>query len=166
MGQVGGNRHYIGGGLGNEAGWKCPSCGSENMGPIAQGCQLCGAGKPGARAEAPPAPPRDAPPAARQGDVATYWAAEHPGATVAEAYRAGSLDGTRAARATAQQQAPAVAFSPETKIARTIVAALEYFADQVLRDAPQEVESGEWCSVEEVRALIQQLTTTGEVVHG
>jgi hypothetical protein len=66
----------------------------------------------------------------------------------------------------ARHPPPDPTLGPEGKVARTIVAALEYFADQILRAAPPEVESGEWCSIDEVRTLIQQLTTTGEVVHG
>jgi hypothetical protein len=156
MSPVGGSRHYVGGGLGNESGWKCPSCGAENGGPIAGGCQLCGAGKPGVRAEPPPAPPEppddDPPVMGGHADHATAWAAHHPYSSVADAYRAGYLDGLQAARGAQERVMP-----PELKIARTLIAALEYFADQVLRQAPQEVQSGEWCSVEEVQTLIQQL---------
>jgi hypothetical protein len=172
---VGGSRHYDGGGLGAEAGWKCPSCGTENQGPLAQGCALCGAGKPGrhiGREAPPPAmpptppPEPDPPPTVRQGDVATYWAETHPDVSVEYAYRAGYYEGVRAAReAQRPAAAPTADGERQEKIARTIIAALSYFADHVLPQAPHEVASGEWCSVDEVRSLIQSLTTTGEVAH-
>lgn len=41
--------------------------------------------------------------------------------------------------------------------ARTILAALRLFRDQVLVEATEEIASGEWCTVEEVDQLIQQL---------
>jgi hypothetical protein len=164
---VGGSRHYDGGGLGQEAGWKCPSCGGENAGPIAQGCTRCGAGTPGRHIGRDAPPPAPSEPELRQGDIATVWAETHPGVSVEEAYRAGYLDGVRAVRALPPpHRAAEPPLDPQTKIARTIVAALGYFADQILSGAPPEVESGEWCSVAEVRTLIHQLTTTGEVVHG
>jgi isopentenyldiphosphate isomerase len=72
------------------------------------------------------------------------------------------LHAARTARPTPEVDTVA---GPEGKVIRTILAALSYFADQVLHSAPDEVERGEWCSVEEVHTLIQQLATTGEVAH-
>jgi hypothetical protein len=168
MSPVGGSRFYTGGGLGDPGAWKCPACGAENLGPIEQGCQLCGSGKPGRRAEPPPPPPRvsERPPddptydqvrQVQQGDVADYWASQHPEATLAEAYRMGYLDGVRAAR-----QAQPEASGDKTR--RTIAAALALFRDQVLAGNPEEVSTGEWLSAEEVDRLIAQLTER-EVVH-
>lgn len=39
---------------------------------------------------------------------------------------------------------------------RTIVAALEYFRDQILSQQPEEIETGEWLAGPELAALIQQ----------
>lgn len=44
---AGGGRHYKGRGLGALQAWKCVSCGTENGGPLKDGCVSCGAGKPG-----------------------------------------------------------------------------------------------------------------------
>jgi hypothetical protein len=172
---VGGSRHYQGGGLGAEMAWDCPSCGVENTGPLTQGCVHCGAGRPGRHVgqapppPAPPTPPAAAPPdGAEQLSLFGHWAMQHPQATLEDAFTAGYVEGVREARraALAAQPPAEPVLDPQGKVARTIVAALAYFADQVLRAAPQEVESGEWCSVDEVRALIHQLTTTGDVLHG
>jgi hypothetical protein len=171
---VGGSRHYDGGGLGMEGIWKCPSCGADNDGPLASGCTRCGAGKPGRHigreAPAPPPPPPPEPPAEDEPEVEEHlgvfdrWALSHPKATLEEAFTAGYIEGTRdTARRLAPR--PPLATDRDAKVIRTIVAALDYFADQVLRRAPAEVDTGEWCSVDEVRSLITQLTTTGEVVH-
>jgi len=177
MSPVGGSRHYDGGGLGMEAGWNCPSCGNENGGPIAQGCVVCGAGKPGrhiGREQSvppePAAPPPPAPPPVDQEQLGVFdrWALSHQEATLEEAFTAGYIEGVRAMRREQLAQRPRATegpLDPESKIARTIVAALGYFTDQILSQAPPEVASGEWCSVEEVRNLIHQLTTTGEVAH-
>lgn len=165
MSPVGGSRHYGGPGLGDGV-WRCPACGSDNTGPLAQGCQLCGSGKPGRRAvvedaNVPPPPPDPL----RQGDHADYWAELHPEVlSIAEAYRQGYLDGVREAQAKTMRAAPVTAdvaaLAPEAKPARTIVAALEFFRDQVLSETSEEIASGEWCSVEEVNALITQLKET------
>jgi hypothetical protein len=179
---VGGSRHYQGGGLGVEGGWGCPSCGADNAGPIAQGCSVCGAGRPGrhigTEPPVPPAAPRAELPETPEGtpdDVprdtpALRWLAEHPEATLEQAFIAGYVEGMRDMRYMSRRPTDAppeaeAALPPEAKVARTIVAALTYFADQVLPAASAEVASGEWCSVAEVRQLIQQLTTTGEVAH-
>ena len=168
---VGGSRHYDGAGLGDERGWKCPSCGQENMGTIAQGCAFCGAGKPGRRVDAPPPAPPPATVAATaagqredgaEPDIADAWWGAHPLATPAEAYRAGYLDGVRAARVAQQSQAPPMKTDRDAKVGRTIVAALQLFAQQVLPTAQEEIASGEWLSVAEVQSLIQQLQ---EPVH-
>jgi hypothetical protein len=147
---VGGSRHYTGGGLGAETGWTCPSCGAENSGPISQGCQLCGAGRPGRRADPPPKPP-DAP---GIDDPAGAWLQAHPHASLREAFLAGYAAGHAAAQPS---------FSPEGKRYRTIAAALSLFRDQVLSANPEEIRSGEWCSVAEVNDLIAQLSEPAHV---
>ena len=174
MGLVGGSRHYDGGGLG-EAAWDCPSCGAENTGPLAQGCQVCGAGRPGHRAEAPPPPPKVdvgvappelvVPPPAEDESVFTRWLAVHPQATLEEAFLAGYIEGIRATRR-AERAAPAAPAAqpqppelPSDKVARTMVAALALFRDQILAGDPEEVSTGEWLSADEVTTLITELQT-------
>jgi hypothetical protein len=166
MGVITGSRHYVGSGLG-EATWRCPSCGAENAGPLAQGCQLCGAGKPGRRVvdrdgeAAPPPPPPPPATVHTEHTVATDWLARHPEATLEQAFTAGYVEGVRAARQAEQARRPAPApeetFTPEDKITRTIIAALALFRDQILAGDPEEVASGEWCSGAEVTRLIEQL---------
>lgn len=187
MTPVGGPRHYVGGGLGQEGGWDCPSCGSENMGPIAQGCVACGAGRPGRHVGMSPPPPPAAPdeittppatvgpePEVRRRDLATIWAEEHPDADREEGFRAGFLEGVRQARMAQlrEQQAldqqpqptrPAVPYVADDMIQRTVLAALEHFRDHVLVSDPEETTTGEWLTQHQVTALIAQMR--GEV-HG
>lgn len=167
---VGGTRHYVGGGLGDERGWKCPGCGAVNLGLIAQGCTICGAGAPEHKGEPPPPPPRvserlpDDPTYGQgQGDVADVWAARNPDVSIAEAYRVGYADGVAAARQVppAPPQSPV---GPDATIARTVVAALELFRDQILAGDPEEVRTGEWLSADQVTAFIQQIIQT-EAAH-
>lgn len=172
------SRHYQGPGLG-EAAWRCPACGVENVGPIGP-CPACGAGQPGYRPDPgtpPPAPPRptahlDAEPEPRiersatpsaQGDVATLWARAHPDATIEEAYRAGMLDAQRELQRALRETAAAATpkpetWSPEGRVARTLIAALTLFRDQVLVADPEEVGTGEWCSAKDIDGLIAHFT--------
>lgn len=48
-GLVGGPRHYEGPTLGTVGVWKCPACGTENSGPLEDGCGSCGSGTQKAR---------------------------------------------------------------------------------------------------------------------
>jgi len=88
--------------------------------------------------------------------AAWAWATEHKGAGLMEAFLAGYLY--------AQQQAPpAPTFTPAGKAARTIAAALTYFREQVLVALqPEEIATGEFCSVEEVEAMIRTFTEKGQ----
>ena len=43
-----------------------------------------------------------------------------------------------------------------TKTSRTISAALRFFKEQVLLNRPEEITTGEWCSIQEVDALIAE----------
>jgi hypothetical protein len=184
MGAVGGSRHYTGGGLGNESGWKCPACGAENAGPIAGGCTLCGAGRPGYRVgenQPPPPPPQPAapepepPPAAGERvNLAQLWIQRHPDATLEEAFTAGYVAGIKVARSEVrarhvmEQPHPLDTFAPEHLVNRTIIAALELFRDQILVGEPEEVRSGEWLSATQVTELLQQLRAhvqQSEVAH-
>lgn len=183
QGEIGGDRHYEGAGLGQFGAWKCPACGTENVGAFEQGCPSCGAGSGAAYhvGHPPPAPPRDegarlAPlkesPAfqAVKGDldqgIAVYdaalaWASAHMDASRADAFVAGYQLATAQLTAHTMRAAPVTAdvaqLAPEGKSRRTIVAALKLFRDQVLSQTPDEIESGEWCSLAEVDEVIQQL---------
>jgi hypothetical protein len=167
------SRHYRGPGLGGESIWNCPACGAENAGPLSQGCQLCGSGKPGYRAEAAPPPPSAPPPAAppatprpepvapAEGDtednnVFTRWRDAHPGASIEDAFTAGYLAGFQQARR--ELTAPPPAASPLDIINRTMIAALLVFRDQVLVHDPEEVATGEWLDANAVTDLIARLS--------
>lgn len=159
------SRHYRGPGLGEVGMWACPSCGAENAGPLAGGCLVCGAGKPGQQVEAPPPPP--APPTSVPGDAAGSWWERHPDATLEQAFTAGYIEGMRdAMRKQAEVAHQRQALSPEGKLHRTILAALALFRDQVLAADPEEVTSGEWLSAAEVTAFITQLSQQQGVTHG
>lgn len=157
------SRHYTGPGLG-EGAWRCPACGVENAGPLVGGCSVCGAGRPGQRAtEERPAS------VTSPLEVSAQWAAQHPQATLVEAFAAGYAHGVQAThaqlRAEARRSTPAAdPFAPERKIQRTLVAALEVFRDRILPEAGEAIESGEWCSIAEVTTLIAELQAR-EVVH-
>ena len=183
MGLVGGSREYDGAGLGWGP-WKCPACAQQNEGPIDAGCIHCGSGsaRPYKAAVATPPPTPDlrlTPPVEEaeqpqgfralrrdmeQGaailDLAVAWAAAHEGATAIDGFLAGYDLAMRQAQAHTMAAPPVTvdvaALAPEGKARRTIIAALEIFKDQVLRDATEEIASGEWCSIEEVDAIIRQ----------
>ena len=158
MSPITGSRHYQGPGLG-EAMWRCPSCNAENLGPIPQGCVHCGAGTPGQKVEAPP-PPAPPPEGAEQLGPFDRWALAHPQASLEEAFDAGYREGLHAAAARASQPRPE-SFAPEGAVARTIVAALAFFRDQVLAQTPYEVTTGEWLSAAQVTELIARLQAQG-----
>jgi hypothetical protein len=183
MGEVGGTRHYDGGGLGHVAGWACPTCGAENSGPLPQGCTACGAGRPGRHIGTPPLRPpaelleelpeepdmADPPPAAAPGEPVgenpyTAWRRQNPGATVEDAFTAGYIEGVRAARRAQLLQPSPTTYSPDGAVNRTLVAALELFREQVLLGEPEEVATGEWLSAHQVTGLIREIR--GEGAHG
>lgn len=169
---------YEGAGIGAIGIWKCPSCRVENTGALEQGCASCGAGRPGfhvapgflvqaeaaaRRGESPAfhALKRDREQSAELCSVAVQWVAAHADASLADAFIAGyqlARAQTAAHRMVAPPVTAAVAgLAPEGKARRTIIAALRLFKDQVLADTPEEIESGEWCSVEEAERLIAEL---------
>jgi len=178
MGVVGGSRHYSGGGLGAAGLWECPACGEENAGPLEQGCAHCGSGRPGRRAEPatpPPPPPPPAPPLQRQQHeptIAEIYAKQNPQATIEDAFMAGYQAGVAQARAAMKPKSaprtasePTMATSIEARQVRTLIAALELFRDQFLQGNPEEVQSGEWCSADEVSAVIDSMKQS-EVLRG
>lgn len=172
MGLVGGSRSYDGAGLG-WAPWKCPRCAAENTGAIDDGCTSCGSGSVKAQhvGVAPPAAQivHPVPTLDHQRAVhgvesyAEAWADTHDLTVYShvEAFIAGYLLAQQHAHAQTMTAPPVTAglaqLAPGGKVRRTIIAALELFKDQVLRDAQEEIASGEWCSVEEAGQLIQQL---------
>lgn len=166
--------HYTGPEAHVIAPWKCPACGVEQVGRVEMGCPSCGSGKPGVHVGVPQAarPTRAARADAiteREDLVTTSfydWLREQPTAgwhvtenemILLAAFRAG----WRAAQGRTVQAPPVTAdlarLSPEGKNYRTLIAALEMFIDGILRQQPEEIASGEWCSVEEAQALIAQL---------
>ena len=113
---VGGSRHYDGGGLGQEGGWKCPSCGDENQGPIAAGlCDLRrgearAPHRPGRRHPGATQAPRPPPSPPSQDDAEQLgpfdrWALAHPEATLEEAFTAGYIEGVPRHAAAAARRA-------------------------------------------------------------
>ena len=97
---------------------------------------------------------------------AANWHAQHSAADGFEGFVAGYLCALQVMRAHTMT-APPVTVDTEAlaiggKARRTIIAALEIFRDQILREATEEIASGEWCSVEETEGLIQQLQTEEE----
>lgn len=166
--------------------WKCPACGVDQVGRVELGCPSCGSGKPGTHVGVQQAPRKPSPtPAETNAAAATMglekaveyalmaWV-EQQGARwrtssmdvrgfAADAFRAG----WQAAQGQTMQAPPVTAdltrLSPEGKTSRTIIAALEMFVDGVLRGNPEEILSGEWCSVEEAQALIAQLRPGAEI---
>jgi len=160
MGVVGGTRHYTGGGLGQDTGWSCPACGAENAGPIAQGCANCGAGRPGRKVEPPPPPPR-LQQQQYQPTIAQLFAQQNPNVSIEDAFLAGYQAGIQAARTT---RVPPP--TPEAKMNRTLVAALELFRDEVLVTNPEEVARGEWLSAQDVTQLVAELRMAiEEAIH-
>lgn len=148
--------------------WACPACGAENTGPLEQGCASCGSGKPGAHVGVQP--PSDPPvlnraPATPESLISideafVQWKKTEPG-------RLAELDPTvivlvyRAFQAGYQMGSAAVADMRQpltgTAESRTVIAALKVFRDSVLVDAREEIESGEFLSLEAVDALIKRL---------
>jgi|SRR5262245_11003361 len=159
---VGGSRHYAGPAV---LSWRCPACGADNSGPLEQGCGACGSGAPGRRADGPPPPPAAAP--IEPPSPAQRWLAQHPDATLEDAFTAGYVEGIREARRALARRPEAM--SAEGKLQRTMIAALAHFRDQVLADNPEEVQTGEWLTAAEATAFIHQLQAqligTAEPAH-
>ncbi len=170
---------YQGPGLGDGP-WKCPACKTEQSGPLSEGCQSCGSGsakafslgQPSVRLPRPDSggPLRDmnAEKIAQLRrtmdaglDLYSYaaaWAAANADATLADAFVAGFQHANAKTLGAPPVAVDVPRLAPEGKPRRTIVAALQFFREQVLPRALEEVSSGEWCSIEEVGELIRQLT--------
>lgn len=175
--------HYTGPEAHVIAPWKCPACGVEQVGRVELGCPSCGSGKPGVHVGVQQAatPHREvqqgpwiANPAPEwQGAFRTWfqariaedgnpWGIEKHEQLLRETF----LAGWRAALGQTMQAPPVTVdvtrLAPEGKSYRTLIAALEMFIDGILRQQPEEIASGEWCSVEEAQALIEQLRPGAE----
>lgn len=162
--------------------WKCPACAVENAGRLELGCVHCGAGKPGYHVGAAPPPAAaveyhasENVPAGplvsdaafeqwfrkRIAEDANPWGIEKLEPILREAFDAGWMQSALFQTRRTMQAPPVTAdvadLAPAGKPTRTILAALELFKDQVLRGEPEEVASGEWCSVEEVEQLMVAL---------
>jgi len=169
-----GSRHYAAGSSDIEA-WTCPACGTENQGDFTKGCPHCGAGRAQAyhvdqasrATSAPPPRPPVIQPATPLSAAAQQFAEMNPHVGIDQAWLAGYEAGVLAARqalvqhAAREQEAHTV--SNQGRAARTIAAALEYFARNVLDNNPEEVDAGEWCSAEEVKELIAHFRPMGGV---
>ena len=187
-GEIGGDRHYTGAGLGTITGWTCPACRVENVSVFEQGCPSCGAGAPGYHVGEPPPPipvahtqrladtlklqtpafaavKRDLDQGREVYQAALQWAAAHEEASRADAFVAGYTLARQQLQAQVMHAQPVTVdvaqLAPAGKARRTIVAALKLFRDQVLSQSPDEIESGEWCGVEETEAVIAQLEGEG-----
>lgn len=153
--------------------WVCPACRADQTGPLAEGCQACGAGTVKARRIDPPIVDMavdvakrsmarqaaiDAPVSIEQSiyQYALNWSAANPDATPADAFMAGYKYAIGRTIGAPPVAVDVERLAPEGKPRRTIAAALRYFRDQVLAEATEEIAAGEWCSIEEVDRLIQQ----------
>lgn len=185
QGEIGGDRRYSGPtpsiGI-----WKCPACRAENDGALEAGCSTCGAGAPGKHVgiDPPPAPADHAIEGARRTEgaragntsaafdavradladamdvqgMALAWVSAHEQAGLAEAFLAGyAFAMARTLRSEAPVTSDVLPVDPTSKARRTIRAALQLFRDQVLTQTPDEIASGEWCSLEECDQLIAEL---------
>lgn len=173
-GIVGGSRAYDGPRLG-EGPWRCPACAAQNTGPLDEGCTTCGSGSARGRHVDDPPPvtklddlrlDRSAAFTAVKGDLqagldvhmaAVAWAAAHEESPLSDAFLAGYQFALQRTMKAPPVSVDTTALAPEGKARRTIIAALELFKDQVLREARDEIASGEWLTIEETEQLLQQL---------
>lgn len=178
---VGGPRHYTGSEAGARLPWNCPACGKENVGRlVGEGCEACGSGVEAAKHVGVPEFVRreqgEATPAViaalREGvvhrDVQTAFLAwlQRAGMNVGplaafeagwHAARGGSVDGPEEIPTPAADAEMPEAILTGSAQGRTLIAALQYFADQVLAQHPEEIDSGEWLRPEEIPALIEEI---------
>jgi len=171
---------YRGEGAQKVTAWACPACGAKNVSVFEEGCPECGAGKPGRhvgvdpivrKAEAAaldvlqamsPSAPFGSPSEGGISEAFLKFAtslgrpiAPDIGELLWKAFRAGA-DWGRSMGAQVQQLQPMQTLPPPsgTKESRTLVAALEFFKEQILNAYPEEISTGEWCNINEVDQLI------------
>ena len=158
-------RHYQAGPKGPQA-WRCVACGSQQSGPLEQGCSECGAGAPGThvgvpqRVEPKPEPVTPARPTDTVDQAFVLWRKERhvevsgdAAGLIYEAFAAGFQAGI----GQVSQMATPLAGTAES---RTVVAALRMFLENVLPTATEEIQAGEFLSIEATEALIQRLERT------
>ena len=149
-------------------GWTCPACGQQQVGRLELGCESCGSGKPGSFVGVPP-------PAQAEAKAVVANRSDSPAPAVA---LQSSLDDSfiRWVKQTGQGRTDTATYEafkagwemaltsvvhtsetlPGTSESRTIIAALKVFAESVLPDAREEIQSGEFLSIEETRVLIKR----------
>lgn len=169
--------------------WKCPACDTENSGPLGLGCNSCGSGTPGRKAN-----DHDTPVRVRLGDDAVDGSASRDDLSQRvqalqgeEARNAAFLDWFRPFRGKLGPEGEQLIYaafvagvqwvegrvvngttaaaSPAdtlrgTARERTIIAALRMFIEQVLSTRPEEVGTGEWLSAEETLQVVQDMERT------
>lgn len=157
--------------------WKCVACGVDQVSNPDDGCPSCGSGtaKPYVKVDPPPPTPpleqvrphsavkaetggADAPPLP---DFEAWWATINaslltPYGLARLAWTAGYQEHERRTMTAAPVTADTAALAPEGRTRRTLIAALEYFLT-VVETNPEEVASGEWLTLAEVKTLIRQL---------
>lgn len=160
-------------------GFRCPQCGVQNEGLLADGCTACGSGSakasfvgvPPVRPARESVPEREAftpPPITPTYEsplMAAFaqWMSAAEGAITSEvfvlvlsAFKAGVTFGMGQ---TDSIQGGAVAMTG-TAESRTVIAALRMFIEQILSQHPEECQSGEWMSAEQAEAVIARLERT------
>lgn len=156
---LGGSRHAASGARPPQ-GFRCPACGKENIGPLSAGCTFCGSGQPGEHVGVPPPAPAALQASGPTPQVEYLWLewmrplrGKYDGATEAlllEAYKAGYY---AAMAQTSSMGGPALTGTAES---RTVIAALRFFIEQVLVNAKEEIQAGEYLSIAETERLIQK----------
>ena len=166
--------------------WHCPACGQDNISIFEEGCPACGANTGATKAKHVGADPRveqpwnpqqrsaqveQEPSQAPTGDAESAFV-EFVKTLPAgldrkiigllfQAFTAGATWGKSQAVSRVDQllvAAPTpVAGLTGTKEQRTLIAALNFFKEQLLINNPEEVRAGEWCSANEVDQLISQI---------
>lgn len=170
--------HILSGGT-PPKGFRCPQCGVQNEGLLADGCTACGSGSAKASfVGVPPVrPPRDSVPEMESftppPDPSTFqsplmaafaqWVTPYRASVTSEmftlllyAFKAGVAFGMGQ---TDSIQGGAVAMTG-TAESRTVIAALRMFIEQILSQHPEECQSGEWISAEQAEAVIARLERT------
>ena len=178
-------RHYTGADTRQVVEWKCPGCGESNISVLGSPCSVCGAGGGAKHVGIDPIvrkgqTPAEAPlgavkPPAVSATPFDRWLFESGISTDTAGYVL-ARKAWNAAIAYVQRQmtnaerrelpldeaietaAPSVAL-PGTRESRTIVAALRFFLDQIVRASDTAAEEYEWLQPEEIDALIQKLET-------
>jgi hypothetical protein len=155
-------RHYTGA-TERTGPWKCPACGQPNEGPLEAGCNSCHAGQPGHKAREREAATDQVRLAFERWYTAAAQALDPDEPLNPATYRVFVWQAFQAGVHYVQQTvtAPAApAVLAGTVESRTVIAALSFFAEQILSMAPDEVKTGEWLDKAGVEQLIHTLETS------